>query len=103
MSRGMCQTVIFCLYKKGDKDDITDWSLISLLNYDNNIYTKILVNKIQSTLEDIIGPEQTTAIKRKTTFENLQLNRDLMSYVNNNKIQAAMIALDQEKAFGMVD
>ena len=76
---------------------------MSLLKYDNKIYTKILANKIQLTLGDIIGPGQTAAIKGRTIIENLQLNRDLMSYVNANKIQAAVIALDQERAFDRVD
>ena len=98
----MWQEVISCLYKKEDREDITNWLLL-LLNYDNKIYTKILAIKIQPTLEDVIGPEKTAVIKRRTIIENLQLYRDVMSYVNANKIQTAMIALDQEKAFDRVD
>ena len=67
----MRQTVISCLYKKGDREDISNWRSISLLNYDNKIYTKILENKIQSTLENIIDPKQAAAIKGKTIIENL--------------------------------
>ena len=74
-----------------------------LLNYDNKIYAKILANKIKPTLEDIIRLEQTAAIKGRTITENLQLNRDVIFYANANKIQVAMIALDQEKAFDRVD
>ena len=58
----MRQAVLSCLYKKGDREDITNWRPILLLNYDNKIYTKILANKIQPTLEDIIGFKQTAAI-----------------------------------------
>ena len=99
----MRQAVLSCFYKKRDREDITSWRPISLLNYDNKIYTKILVNKIQPTLEYITGLEQTAAIKGRTIIENLQLNRDVMSYANANKILAAMIALDQENAFHRVD
>ena len=67
----MRQTVISCLYKKGDREDISNWRSISLLNYDNKIYTKILENKIQSTLENIRDPKQAAAIKGKTIIENL--------------------------------
>ena len=49
--------------QKRDREDISDWCPISLLNSDNKIYSKILTNKIQPTLEDIIGLEQTAAIK----------------------------------------
>ena len=101
MPRSMQQTVISCLYKKkkkkkkkGDREDITKRRSISLLNYDNKIHTKILPNKIQPLLEYIIVREQTADRKGRTIIENLQLNRDVMSYANPNKIQAAMIALD---------
>ena len=103
MPRSMRQTVIPCLYKEGDKEGITNWRVISLLNYYNEIYTKILANKTKPTLEDIIGLEQTAAIKGRTIIENLQLNREVMSYAKANKTQAAVIALDQEKAFDRVD
>ena len=99
----MRQAAISCLYKKGDRESITKWRSISLLNYDSKIDTKILAKKIQPTLEDIIDPEQTASIKRRNIIENLQLNRNVMSYAIANKIQAAMIVLDQEKAFDRVD
>ena len=47
--------------------------------------------------------QQTADRKGRTIIENLQLNRDVMSYANPNKIQAAMIALDWEKVFDRVD
>ena len=65
--------------QKKETEDITNWRPILLLNYDNKIYTKILANKIQPTLEDIIGFKQTAGIKGRNIIENLQLNRDVMS------------------------
>ena len=41
MPRNMQQADIFSLKEKGDREDITNWRPISLLNYDNKIYTKI--------------------------------------------------------------
>ena len=57
MSRSMRQASVSCLCKKGDRKDITNWHSISLLSNGNEIYIKILANKIQLTLEDIIGPD----------------------------------------------
>ena len=68
-----------------------------LLNYDNEMYAKILANKIQQTLEDIISPQASSSSEDGTIIENLQLNQDVMPYANASKIQAAMITLDQNK------
>ena len=58
---------------------------------------------MQSSLNDIIGTEETAAIKGRTIIENLQLNRDIISYANLNNLEASIITLDQEKAFDRVD
>ena len=76
----MRREVISSLYKKGDREDITNWRPISLVNCDSKLYTKVLVNKIQPPLEDIIGLKQTVAIKERTIIDNMQLNRDVISY-----------------------
>ena len=36
MPRSMWQAVISCLYKRADREDITNWRPVSLLNYNNN-------------------------------------------------------------------
>lgn len=99
----MQQAVTSYLQKKEDREDITNWRQILLLKYHNKISTKILVNKIQSALENILAPEQTTVINGRTITENLKLNQDVMSYANANKIQTTMIALDQEKSFDRME
>ena len=53
---------------------------------------------MKPTLEYIIGSEQTAAIKGRTIIENLQMNEDIMSYANANKILAARISLDQGRS-----
>ena len=103
MPDSMRQAVITCIYKKGDMRDIANWRPISLLNYDYKIYTKIIATTLQSSLEDIIDSEQTAAIRGRSIIENLQLNRDIISFANLNKLEAAIIALDQEEAFDKVD
>ena len=103
MSESMPQAVITCIYKKGKMEDITNWQPISLLNYDYKILTKILANRLRNSLTDIISTEQTAAIKCRTIVENLQLNRDIISFANINKLEASIITLDQKKAFDRVD
>ena len=80
MQESMRQAVIICIYKKGKTEDITNWRPISLLNYDYKILTKVLANRLQGSLTDIIITEQTAAIKGRTIIENLQINRDIISF-----------------------
>ena len=72
MPQSMLQAVITCIYKKGKMEDITNWRPISLLNYDYKILAKILANRLQGSLDDIISTEQITAVKGRTITENLQ-------------------------------
>ena len=99
----MWKTAISCLYRKGDRENITNWRPTLLLSYDNKIYAKILANKIQPISKYIIDPEETAAIARRTITENLQLNWEVMPYANANNIQVAIIMLYQEKAFDKVE
>ena len=57
--------------------DITNWQPISS------------PNRLQNSLTDIISTEQTTAIKGRTIIENLQLNRDIISFANINELKQA--------------
>ena len=66
-------------------------------------YKQVIATILQSSLEDIIDSEQTAAICGRSIIENLQLNRDIISYGNLNDLEAAIIMLDQEKAFDKVD
>ena len=102
MPESMRQAVITCIYKKGKMEDITNWRPISLINYDYKILAKVIANRFQGSLEDIISTEQTAAVKGRTIIENLQINRDIISFANTNNLEASKITLDQEKAFDRV-
>ena len=60
--------IITVIYKKGDKKDIANYRPISLLNLDYKIFTTILKNRMQATLDNIIGQNQTAVKKIGPSF-----------------------------------
>ena len=66
-------------------------------------HKQVIATILQSSLQDIIDSEQTAAIRGRSITESLLLNRDIISYANLNDLEAAIITLDQEKAFDKVD
>ena len=72
-----------------------------------NLYTNLYAEKQNANLCGRISTkwfvEQTAPVKGRTIIQNLQLNRDIISFANTKNLEATVITLDQEKAFDRVD
>ena len=76
---------------------------ISLLNLGYKIFTTILKNRMQTTLDDIIGSNQTAAIKNRTILHTLSTIRDTIDISNKLNKNLSVISLDFLKAFDRLD
>ena len=65
LHQGSRTGVIFIEYKKGDKEDIANHLSISLLNLDYKIYTAVLKNRMQETLNAIIGKKKINCYRKQ--------------------------------------
>ncbi|CAB3997114.1 Hypothetical predicted protein [Paramuricea clavata] len=95
--------LITLLYKKGDKLDTKNWHPISLLCTDYKILAKVLTNRLVAVISSVVGPEQVCGVPSRLSSENIRLIKDAVDYANGSAMSAALVSLDQEKAFDRVD
>ena len=96
---------VITLLKKGGRDvseDFYDYRPITLLNTELKILAWVLANRLQLVISDLIGPEQNYAVKRRSIQDNLHLVREVQKGLRDDT-KAALINLDQFKAFDRVD
>ena len=87
---------------KSNPDKLKNWRPISLLNVDYKILSKVLTMRLRSILSDIVNTDQTCSIPGRTIQDNVHLIRNLIEYTNGKNMTAAIISLDQSKAFDRV-
>ena len=93
------------LLKKGGKhvwEGLDDYRRITLLNTELKILARVLANHLQLVISDLNGPEQTYAVKGRSIQDNLHLIREVLERIKDGT-KAALISLDQSKAFDRVD
>ena len=94
--------VITLLKKDGQHvgEGLDDYRPITLLNAELKIW--VLANRLQSVISDLIGPEQTFAVKGRSIQDNLHLIREVLEGIEDDT-EAALISLDQSQTFDRVD
>ena len=95
--------VISLLFKKGDRLNPANWRPITLLNTDYKICARALAARLLGVIHRVVGPDQTCGVPGRFIGENVALLRDLAHYCDVTDFPAAILSLDQEKAFDRVD
>ena len=96
---------VITLLKKGGKhvgEGLDNYRPITLLNTELKILALVLINCLQRVINDLIGPEQTFAVKGRSIQDNLHFIREVLEGIEDDT-EAALISLDQSKAFDRVD
>lgn len=81
------------IYKKRDRTDIENYRLITVLNTDYKIYTKVIANRLTSVLPNIIHQDQAGFIKGcciddQTELANLIKSCNRISSTNAKRLTA---------------
>ena len=73
-----------------------------MLNTELKILARVLANRLQLVISDLINPEQTFSVKGRSIQDNLHLIREVLEGIGDDT-EAALFSLDQSKAFDRVD
>ena len=90
-------------YKAGDKHDITNYRLISIINVFSKLFEKILFIKVSNYLYQYIVCQQHGGIPGLSTSSNLAVFSEFIMKVINQKSRVQVIYLDMVKAFDKVN
>lgn len=99
----MQQAVVRLIHKRGSKEDLKNWRPISLLCADYKIITKALTRRLGSVIGSVVHSDQTCSVPGRSILSGGMLVRDLIVLVEGESAEAALISLDNEKAFDRVE
>ena len=100
--KGKNTSITALFYKeKGDIYLLANYRPIALMNVDVKIITKLLSMRLNDVLPSIIHESQ-TAVMGRQIGNSVHLVRDIIDYANENNEGAALLFIDQEKAFDRV-
>ena len=95
---------ITCIPKAGkSRDSLKNWRPLTLLNSIYKFYSTIISNRIKSTLENLINPDQTGFISNRFLGENTRLLLDTMNYCEQNSVGGLLVVVDYAKAFDTIE
>ncbi len=91
-----------CSPKKGDLNEIKNWSPGSLLCNYYKLLSKVMANRLGDVLDQIIHPDQTYCVPGRRIADNISFVRDVL---DNSKVvfDFGLISIDQQKAFDRVE
>ena len=95
---------ILTLLPKPNKDirELKNWRPISLLNTDYKIITKLLANRLQMVIPNIVSEDQAGYIKDRYIGENIRTVLDVIEYTSIKSNPGFLLFLDFEKAFDTI-
>ena len=95
--------MISLLYKKGDREELSNWRPISLLNTDYKLVTKILAERLKIVLPNIIHPDQKGFVAGRNILEANRMLQDIIDLSERQNINCSIIFLYYQKAFDRVE
>ncbi|KAL9658994.1 hypothetical protein QQ045_028253 [Rhodiola kirilowii] len=100
------RTLIVLIPKKKDAVRVEDWRPISLCTVAIKIITKIIVNRLQPLLNEIISPVQSAFVRGRIISDNFIVAHEIANYMKtcrDDRNFFASVKVDMSKAYDRVE
>ena len=95
---------ITCIPKQGkDRNLLKNWRPLTMLNSTYKFFSAILANRLKSTLETVVNPDQTGFIANRFIGDNTRLLYDTINHCEMEEQEGLLIVLNFAKAFDTIE
>jgi hypothetical protein len=93
---------LMLLHKGGEREDITNWRPICLLNVAYKIIAKALQRRLQMALPEVISTNQTAFLQNRYILDNVLLLHETITWAQDTNQDMFLLKLDFLKAYDTV-
>jgi hypothetical protein len=90
------------IYKKGEKSEISNYRLITVLNTDYKIMTRALTSRLTDVVPKLIHPDQAGFMKNRRIEDQTDLVKMMIERCEATEQNSVIVCLDQEKAYDKI-
>ena len=96
--------VIQLIPKRGrDETRIGSWRPLMILDYDYKVLARVLAIRMDSVMNQIIGPKQTGFVRGRNIAHNILCTKEIIAYSKKNNRKCVIVNIDFEKCFDSVE
>ncbi len=95
--------LIILLYKDGDRENLSNWRPITLLNTDYKLIERVIAQRMKTVLPNLVNSDQCGYIKGRYIGDAARLNEDIITHCEDVNEAGAVLFIDQSKAFDRVE
>ena len=97
------QSVLTLIFKKGDREKLTNYRPISITTTDYKILAHTLANRLHNILGSIISTDQAGYVKKRFIGNNIRLVQDVIENAKKTNTRGLLLFLDFTKAFDSLE